>query len=164
MTTRNIIKYREATSIDVDFMSEILVDAAFASGVEMHAREISSHPDAYQYIEGFPQGADVGIVAESAEGLLVGAAWIRLLSTDVHAVHKHLPELTMGVVAAYRRAGIGARLMEELYRAASAKGISEISLGVHKDNKDAVRLYKKKRWIEEGSFVEYIMMHRKIDG
>jgi len=142
-------------------MSEILVDAAAASGVEILVCDLPDYPDTYQYVEAFPNGSDVGVIAETADGERVGAAWVRMLANDAHAVNQPLPELTMGVLPEYRRMGIGERLMEELYNAASVMNIPMISLGVHKDNLPAINLYKKQGWVEDGSFKEYIMMSRE---
>lgn len=163
MNTTIIINFREATKNDLAFLSEILVNAALASGVNISVETLVTHPDSYQYVEEFPQGTDLGIVAETAEGYLVGAAWIRLLPSDTHAIHESLPELTMGIIPEYQRMGIGGKLLEELYKAAFAKGISKISLGVHEDNHPAIALYKKQNWIEDGKFKEYRMMSKNID-
>ncbi len=160
---QNNIKYRKATICDVPFMSEILVDAAAASGVDIAAIHLPDHPDTYQYVEGFPNASDVGVIAETTDGKPVGAAWVRMLPNDAHAVNQPLPELTMGVLPEFRRIGIGQRLMEELYKAASVMNIPVISLGVHKDNLPAINLYKKQGWVEDGSFKEYIMMSRKTN-
>lgn len=163
MSKTIVINFREATKNDLAFLSEILVNAAVASGVNICVEELSTHPDSYQYVAEFPTGSDIGIVAETLEGRLVGAAWIRLLPTDAHAINEPLPELTMGVIAEYQRMGIGGKLLEELYKAASAKGVSKISLGVHDNNHPAITLYKKQNWIEDGKFKEYRMMSKKIE-
>lgn len=163
MDKREIISFREATNDDATFLSEILASAASASGVDILVGDLSAHTDTYQYIEGFPNGTDIGIIAEKDGGYLLGAAWIRSLPTDLHAVNEPLPELTMGVIPEYKRRGIGKRLLEELYKAASARGVPKISLGVHKDNLPAIQLYKKQNWSEDGYFKDYIMMSRKID-
>lgn len=159
----NRIAYRKATKQDVVFMSEILVDAAKASGVHILIDDLFLHPDTYQYIENFPEGLDVGIIAETTGGIPLGAAWVRMLPDDVHAVNQPMPELTMGVVPEYRRMGVGEQLMEELYNAAFTMGIPEISLGVHKENFPAINLYKKQGWVEDGRFKDYIMMSRKTN-
>lgn len=159
---RDNIIYRIATSNDIAFMAQILVDAAVASGVELSVHDLPAHIDTYQYIEGFPKGSDVGIIAETTDGQMVGAIWIRLLPTDEHTVTHPMPELTMGVIPQYRRMGIGERLMEELYKAAIAISIPEISLGVHKENLSAVNLYRKQGWKEDGTYKQYIMMSRML--
>ena len=157
-----VANYRKATARDIGFLSQILANAAVSSGVNVKATDIPYSPDIYQYVEGFPKGIDTGIVAETNEGVLIGAAWIRLLPTDIHAINEHLPELTMGVLPQYQRKGIGKRLMEELYKAARAIGITKISLGVHKENLPAVSLYKQQNWIVDGYFEEYVMMSKAI--
>lgn len=153
--------FREATAADIEFLSEILVDAAAASGVNVPVERLSDYPETYQYVEHFPVGLDVGIIAQTAGGRLVGAAWVRMLPTDAHAVNEPLPELTMGVISEYRRKGVGERLLTELYSATASKGLSEISLGVHKKNRPAIELYRQQGWIEDGTFQEYIMMRRE---
>lgn len=163
MSKTTIVNFREATKNDLAFLSEILVNAAVASGVDICVEDLATHPDSYQYVAEFPKESDIGIVAETSEGHLVGAAWIRLLPTDAHAINEPLPELTMGVMPKYQRIGIGGKLLEELYKAASAKGVSKISLGVHEDNHPAITLYEKQNWIEDGRFKEYRMMSKKID-
>ena len=104
MDTEKLI-FREATAADIGFLSEILVNAAAASGVNVPIDELSSYPETYQYVEQFPSGSDVGVIVQTAEGLLVGAARVRMLPTDAHAVNQPLPELIMGVIPAYRRRG-----------------------------------------------------------
>jgi ribosomal protein S18 acetylase RimI-like enzyme len=163
MNKEAAVHFRKATRSDIDFLSHILISAAVASGVNIQVVDLSSHPDTYQYVEGFPKGNDIGVVAETQEGVPVGAAWVRLLPMDAHAIHEPLPELTMGVVAQYQRMGIGSQLMEELYKAARGIGIPKISLGVHKDNTPAIHLYKQQNWIEDGYYHEYIMMSKEID-
>lgn len=155
--------FREATAADIEFLSEIVVGAAVASGVDVSLDRLSSYPGTYQYVEQFPQGSDVGVVAQAVDGQLIGAAWVRMLATDAHAINQPLPELTMGVIAQYRRKGIGERLLTELYRAAAAKQIAKISLGVHKKNFPAIELYRKQGWREEGTYREYIMMSRNTN-
>lgn len=161
MNTKKIV-FRKAIERDVDFMSEILIDAAAASGVNLSIHDLSRYPDTYQYVQGFPEGSDIGIIAETPEKP-IGAAWVRMLPTDAHAVNHPMHELTMGVIPEYRRMGIAERLMEELYKAASEMNVPEICLGVHKDNLPAINLYRKQGWVEDGSFKEYIMMSRSTD-
>lgn len=162
MNADNLI-FREATEADLAFLSEILVEAAAASGVCVPLDDLSSYPETYQYVDQFPTGTDIGVVAQSVEGQLVGAAWVRMLPTDAHAVNDPLPELTMGVIAPFRRMGVGERLLTALCKAAADKQIPEISLGVHQKNLPAVELYRKQGWREDGMFGDYIMMSCKTD-
>lgn len=163
MSKTTVINFREATKSDLPFLSKILVNAAVASGVDICVVDLSTHPDSYRYVEEFPKETDIGIIAETLEGHLVGAVWIWLLPTDAHAINELLLELTIGVIPEYQRMGIGCKLLKELYKAAFAKGISKISLGVHEDNHPAIIFYKKQNWIEDGKFKKYRMMNKKID-
>ena len=72
-----------------------------------------------------------------------------------------MPELTIGVSLEFRRIGIGERLMEELYKAASVMNLPLISVGVHKDNLLVMNRYKKQEWVEDGRVKEYVIMSRK---
>lgn len=56
MNTKKIV-FRKALERDVDFMSEILIDAAAASGVNLSIHDLSRYPDTYQYVQGFPEGS-----------------------------------------------------------------------------------------------------------
>lgn len=158
-----VVNFRKATKSDIGFLSRILVNAAVASGVKIQIVDLPVHPDTYQYVAGFPKGTDTGIVAETNEGVLVGAAWVRLLPTAAHAINELLPELTMGVIPEYQHMGIGKQLMEELYKAVLSFGVAKISLGVHKDNIPAISLYKQQNWLEDGYYNEYIMMSKEMD-
>lgn len=157
MDADNLI-LREATAADADFLSAILVDAAAASGVNVPVDRLSAYPETFQYVEQFPSGSDVGMIAQTIDGRPVGAAWVRLLPTDAHAINEPLPELTMGVIPEFRRKGVGERLLTALYKATAAKGIAKIALGVHKDNLPAFNLYRKQGWAQDGTFQEYVMM------
>lgn len=160
MDAENLI-VRAATAADIGFLSEMLVAAAAASGVDVPLDRLSAYPQTYSYVERFPSGSDVGIIAHTVDGRPVGAAWVRMLPTDAHAINEPLPELTMGVIPEYRRRGVGERLLTELYRAAAAKGIAKIALGVHTENLPAINLYHKQGWIQDGMFQEYLMMSRE---
>lgn len=138
MKKGGVVNFREATKSDIHFLSHILVSAAAASGVKIQVADLPTEPDTYQYVEGFPQRTDTGIVAETNEGVLVGAAWVRLLPSDAHAINEPLPELTMGVIPEYQHKGIGRRLMEELYKAVQCAGISKINNSAERKKEQSV--------------------------
>ena len=62
----------------------------------------------------------------------------------------HVGELGMGVIAAYRRQGIGYRLLETTINKALANGLSRIELEVFASNHGAKALYEKLGFEQEG--------------
>lgn len=61
---------------------------------------------------------------------------------DWPATTKHCGSLGMGVLAAYRRHGIGGRLLMATLAKAKKKGITRVTLKVRADNAAAIRLYE----------------------
>ncbi len=106
------------------------------------------------------------LVAVSHDGRLVGS--LRLLGGHLHAIH-HTAELAIYIDQAYRRMGVGTRLMREAVEwARQTRIIKRISLEVYTRNKPAVQLYKKfgfkieghcqRAFYQNGRFLdEYIM-------
>ena len=62
----------------------------------------------------------------------------------------HCGHVGMGVLPAYRRMGIGRRLIDATIADAFAKGIERIELECFASNKSAVALYRKVGFVEEG--------------
>lgn len=62
MNKETVVYFRKATKSDIVFLSHILISATAASGVRIQIADLSSHPDAFQYVEGFPNGNDIGVV------------------------------------------------------------------------------------------------------
>jgi ribosomal protein S18 acetylase RimI-like enzyme len=101
-------------------------------------------PDIGRYVVGFGRAGDAGVIAE-LNGEPIGAAWYRLFPAAEPGygfVADDVPELSVGVDARYRRAGVGRRLLVALLERARADGVSRLSLSVEFDN-PAVRLYER---------------------
>lgn len=67
----------------------------------------------------------------------VGAAWLRLLPADDPGygfVAADIPELSMAIVAGWRRQGIGRRLLRAVVAQALDTGRTGVSLSVERDN------------------------------
>ena len=154
--------FRPATDEDVPFMETILLEAAEASGVRIEPCKLDENPDTAKYVRGWPQAGEVGIIAEASTGHRVGAAWIRSFSHLNPESGELAPEITVGIAPDYRRKGIAALLMDELYREAKTQGWKNLSLGVHQGNNAAIRLYQKQGWVESGIYEEYILMLKKL--
>jgi RimJ/RimL family protein N-acetyltransferase len=73
-----------------------------------------------------------------ADGRVVG--WCDVLRKERPAL-RHAGVLGIGIVAAYRGAGIGAALIEATLADARKKGLTRIELDVRCDNERAQRLY-----------------------
>lgn len=94
-------------------------------------------PNLAHYVEGWPRSGDVGVVAEDDRGEPVGAAWYRHFSADDPGygfVAPEVPEISLGVIAEARRAGVGRRLMVALIAEARRHRVPQLSLSVEVDN------------------------------
>lgn len=156
------ISFREAVVNDVPFMTTMLLESAEASYCHIDSDKLSAFPETEIYIKDFPRPSEVGIIAETEEGELAGAAWISIFPEPLHVVKYPMPELTIAVPSKFRRLGIASLLLAKLYEAVANEGITEISLGVHYQNLAAIKLYEKHNWVVDGEINngEYIMMSR----
>ena len=131
---------RPATSQDVDAMWLALARAAHIDSVDS-AQAIASakaNPDLARYVEGFGRDGDVGVLAESADGDVIGVAWTRTIQA-YGFVREGIPELAVSVAPGWRGRRIGQRLMRALFAALSPR-YRAVSLSVRRDS-PAVRLY-----------------------
>ena len=106
--------------------------------------EILSRPRTALYVAGWGRPGDTGFVAEAA-GTPVGTAWYRFYARSACGygfVDESVPELTIGVEAAWRRRGIGRALLEALLDGARAASVGSVSLSVEEAN-PALRLYER---------------------
>ena len=107
------------------------------------AAQLMAAPDLARYVAGWPRVGDVGFVADDEQP--VGAAWWRLFTADDAGygfVDAATPELSVAVVPAARRHGIGTMLLEALVAEARRRGVPAISLSVEPDN-PAAALYER---------------------
>jgi GNAT superfamily N-acetyltransferase len=138
------VNLREATRDDAEFLAGMLVAAVNWSPEwkKKSRRRVLQAPDTAHYIAGWPRKGDLGVVAE-ADGERVGAAWLRFFTADDPGygfVAADVPELTIGVVAAWRGRGVGRALLRAVESAAVDAGIERIGLSVERKN-FAQRLY-----------------------
>jgi GNAT superfamily N-acetyltransferase len=129
---------RDATAGDGEFMADMLVAAVNWSPQwkPRSRRRVLSTPATRRYIAEWPRGTDLGVIAEAA-GASIGAAWLRFFTPDVHGygyVAPDVPELSIGVAAAWRRRGAGRALLRAVAARAAAAGITRISLSVERKN------------------------------
>lgn len=124
----------------------MLVAAAFwrPDGPSGSVAEVLSQPELAHYVVGWPRPGDLGVLALDGQQP-VGAAWVRLLSESDPGygfVDAATPELSMGVLQAWRGRGVGSRLLDALIVAAREQGLTSLSLSVERDNY-ARRLYER---------------------
>ena len=137
---------RSAGAGDVDALCAAGVEAMNWTGeVRFTLEDYLSQPKLSRYLDGWPRGGDIGVVAETSVGTPVGAAWCRFLPADDAGygfVRDDIPELTIGVQPGHRGAGIGTALLEGLLAEAAARSIHAISLSVEDGNR-ARALYER---------------------
>jgi len=135
---------RPAGAADLLFLADMLIEA-----VNWHPQRdwdrdrILSDPALAHYLTGWPGPGEAGALAEAAgtvrtpAGTPIGAAWLRLLPAGDPGfgfVAEGIPELTMGVVAGWRRRGVGRALLRALAAQARSAGLAGISLSVERGN------------------------------
>lgn len=140
------ITVRHAEACDTNFLAEMLVAAAFwrSGDPSGSVAEVLDQPELARYIAGWPRPGDLGVVALDGQQP-VGAAWVRLLSESDPGygfVDADTPELSIGLVRAWRGRGIGSCLLNVLIAAARKQGLASLCLSVEPDNY-ARRLYEK---------------------
>jgi GNAT superfamily N-acetyltransferase len=138
---------RPATAEDSSFLADMLVEAVNWSPEwrpRSRKRILADHRTA-RYISGWPRATDLGVIAEAAAPAPepAGAAWLRFFPAadpSYGFVAEDVPELTIGVAAAWRGRGLGRVLLRVIADQARAAGIGRISLSVERKNY-AQRLY-----------------------
>ena len=103
------------------------------------------------------------VVAEDAAGELLGWAGVRVVGDEADI-------MTVGVIPAARRHGVGARLVAELLDLARGRGATLAYLEVRFDNAAARRLYGREGFDEvgirrgyyDGGRVDAVVMQREL--
>ena len=131
--------FRLATKADHHFLTEMLFEAAYwRTDVEKPQVDVGlARPDVARILEDWGRPGDAAVVAYSPNDQLVGAAWFRFWTAEVHShgfVDPETPELGIGVRQGHRRRGIGTGLMQALLANARGQGVRQVSLSVERDN------------------------------
>ena len=104
-------------------------------------------PQVRRNLVDFGRPGDAGVVAVTADGTRLGAAWYRLFSVEEPGwgfITVDVPVLAIGVVPEARGRGIGGALLDALLALAREHGFRALSLAVDRQNPAARRLYERK--------------------
>jgi RimJ/RimL family protein N-acetyltransferase len=123
-----------------------------------------------RYLKAAARHPDAAVFVAEFEGRVVG----RLsLARDPHPASRHVADLGIMVAAAYRRRGIGTRLLEEAVGWARTSGILKLELHVFPWNDAAIELYesfgferegyRKGHYARDGGYVDAILMAYRVD-
>jgi len=133
-------RLRPATTADGPFLCE-MVREAYCWRLPPDAPrppldEVLADSHVSRYVDGWGRPADGGVIAE-VTGASVGACWVRLFTADHHGwgfVAPDVPELSIAVAPAWRRRGIGTRLLATTIEQAREAGFPAVSLSVMTEN------------------------------
>lgn len=143
------IVIRPAALTDETFLWSMLFEAAYSREQgKTSPDELRDIPELAHYVENWGSVGDLGVVAEK-DGVLLGAAWLRLFTGDNAGygyVDGETPELAIGVTPETRGTGVGTALLDSLLFAAK-EYYKAVSLSVREDN-PARRLYARIGFIE----------------
>lgn len=136
---------REATTLDLPFLEEMLYEAFFWSGESERPTmaEMRARPEFHSLLAAWGRIGDVALLAHSA-GATVGAGWFRLWTPAAHSygfVDHETPELGLAVAPLFRAQGIGRQLLRSLIERAGQHAYPALSLSVAPGN-PARRLYE----------------------
>ena len=129
---------RNATDDDRGFVVDMLVEAASWCPARAISRQtLLADPKISHYVDGWMRPSDEGAIAEVGDQA-AGAAWLRYFTEDDPGygfVGPDVPELSIGVVEAWRGRGVGRLLMRSLHEVARFSAIGQISLSVERGNR-----------------------------
>ena len=104
--------------------------------------------DSTKFVQWLTAGAGLHYVAITSGDTVVG--WCDVVRHP-HTGFAHTGQLGMGVVAGYRRRGIGRRLVQAALDGATEIGLRRVELEVFRSNVGAVRLYDAFGFQHEGA-------------
>ncbi|KAB8170984.1 GNAT family N-acetyltransferase [Streptomyces sp. 3MP-14] len=148
------VTLRPATERDADFLADILLEAFNWTGEARFTREqLLADPKSAQYVADWPGPDDFGVIAEDpTTGERIGACWARPLPPETPGygyVAPDVPELTLGVLPAHRRRGVGKALLDAVVAAAGERGLARLSLSVE-DGNGVAALYRSRGFVPVG--------------
>jgi ribosomal protein S18 acetylase RimI-like enzyme len=130
---------RRSRSDDAAFLREMLFEAAYwRPGKPRPSLEDGlARPELAKVFASWGRPGDLALVATDGLGERIGAAWMRLWTTEDHTqgfVDAQTPELGIGVRRDFRRHGVGTALLLALLGRAREEGVPRVSLSVEIEN------------------------------
>lgn len=112
-------RIRLGTHEDLPFLRAMLYEAAFwRPDVERPPMEAAlSEPHLHRILLKWGREGDTAVVAVSGDDVLIGAAWYRFWTKELHSfgfVSEEIPEIGIGVRTCERNKGVGTALLGEL--------------------------------------------------
>lgn len=143
------IGIRPATARDAAFMTTMLVAAMnWSDAHQLSSSDVLADPQISGYIADWPRADDHGLIAVDGAGASLGACWLRYRPASSRGfgfLASDVPELTIGVRAEARGAGVGRALLRDTAKDAQARGTARLSLSVERGN-PAANLYRSEGW------------------
>jgi ribosomal protein S18 acetylase RimI-like enzyme len=138
---------REVESADQPILWDLLYEALWDPPTSpRRPRSVLSNPHIAAYVRDWgSNGADLGFLAISHEGLIAGGILSRLLLPPLQGgafYDANTPQLGIAVFPAFQKQGLGTSLFTR-YLAAASTRFPRVSLGVHPENSAAIRLYRR---------------------
>jgi ribosomal protein S18 acetylase RimI-like enzyme len=144
------IQIRPAGSGDAPFLTSMLLEAVnFSADRQQDPATVLDDPQVANYIAGWPQAGDRGLVATNDHGVPLGACWLRYRPVDNPGygyVAPDVPELTIAVRRDARGQGIGRALLRAIAVEGRTGGVTMLSLSVEHGNHAAAHLYRSEGW------------------
>jgi ribosomal protein S18 acetylase RimI-like enzyme len=138
---------RAARASDQAILWEILYEALWdPPAAPRRPRSVMERPMIAAYVNDWgAQNTDLGFLAVSRDGVVAGGILSRLMLPPLQGgafYDAATPQLGIAVFPSFRKQGIGTSLFAT-FLAEAATRFPRVALGVHPDNHDAIRLYKK---------------------
>jgi ribosomal protein S18 acetylase RimI-like enzyme len=141
-THKNWVKtlvIRRSRPDDARFLREMLFEATYwrTTKPRPELEEGLAQPHLVKVFSGWGRAGDLAMIATDGAGERIGAAWMRLWTTQDHAhgfVDEQTPELGIGVIKDFRRHGVGTALLLALLGRAREDSVPRVSLSVEIEN------------------------------
>jgi ribosomal protein S18 acetylase RimI-like enzyme len=148
-----------------DLRLRALADSPDAFGSTLDRERTHGEPEWVGWISGWQGAVNRLFVAVD------GDAWVGMAVGSRGEGEERVHVYGMWVDPRRRRAGLGRRLLDEVFAWARATGAAEIELGVTGSNRDAVTFYERMGFtdtgerhpLREGSSLEVVVMRRRLD-
>ena len=138
---------RKLEPSDQAILWEILYEALWDAPTDpRRPRSVLSNPLIAAYVENWgSQTSDLGFLAVSPDGSIMGAVWSRLLLPPLQGgafYDEMTPQLGIAVFPDFQGQGVGDALFTQ-HLTAVTEHFPRIALGVHPENHRAIQLYRK---------------------